>query len=85
MLSPVLFITLVGAICCDPAATRHPNLALALYLATQLGFGAYRTYAAVAVAYSRQAGPPSFFTAFIMQRHIRSMFATGDCMRRIAA
>jgi hypothetical protein len=60
MLSPVLFIALVGAIRSDPAATRHANLALALYLATQLGFGAYRTYAAVAIAYSRQAGPPLF-------------------------
>jgi hypothetical protein len=48
MLSPVLFIALVGAICCDPAATRHAKLALGMYLAAQLGFGAYRTGAAFA-------------------------------------
>jgi hypothetical protein len=51
MLSPVLFIALVGTICCDPAATRHTKLALGMYLAAQLGFGAYRTYAADADAY----------------------------------
>jgi hypothetical protein len=48
MLSPVLFIALVGAIWFDPAATRHAKAALGIYLAAQLGFGAYRTYAAVA-------------------------------------
>jgi hypothetical protein len=58
MLSPVLFIALVGAIRSDPAATRHANLAFALYLATQLGFGAYRTYAAVAGAYGVHYAAP---------------------------
>jgi hypothetical protein len=48
MLSPLLFIALVGAIWCDPAATRHAKLALGMYLAAQLGFAAHRTYAAVA-------------------------------------
>jgi hypothetical protein len=58
MLSPVLFIALVGAIWCDPASTRHAMLALGVYLATQLGFGAYRTYAAVAGAYGIHYAPP---------------------------
>lgn len=58
MLSPVLFIALVGAIWCDSAATRQAKLALGMYLATQLGFGAYRTYAAVASPYGvHYAGP----------------------------
>jgi hypothetical protein len=48
MLSPVLFIALVGTICCDCAATRHAKLALGVYLAAQLGFGAYRARAAFA-------------------------------------
>jgi hypothetical protein len=58
MLSPVLFIALVGAIWSDPAATRYAKLALGMYLATQLGFGAYRTYAAVAGAYGIHYAPP---------------------------
>jgi hypothetical protein len=58
MLSPVLFIALVGTIWFDPAASRHAKIAVGMYLATQLAFGAYRTYAAAANANGVHYAPP---------------------------
>jgi hypothetical protein len=85
MLSPVLFIALVGAIWSDPAAKRYAKLAVGMYLATQLGFGAYRTYAAAAGAHGIYYAAPfpidSFHKALYFWDYNGLRTALGNCTR----
>ena len=85
MLSPVLFIALVGAIWSDPGAMRYAKLAVGLYLATQFGFGAYRTYAAVVGAYGLHYAAPfpieSFHKGLYFWNYDRLRGALRDCAR----
>jgi hypothetical protein len=58
MLSPILFIAIVATILSDHEANKVAVGLALLYLIAQLGFGAYRTYAAISNPYGIHYSPP---------------------------
>ena len=58
MLSPILFIAIVATILSDHESNKVAVGLALLYLITQLGFGAYRTYAAISSPYGIHYLPP---------------------------